>query len=65
MPCTFGSVATIRTGLKSLTDRIALILIQFAGDRRGSTALEYALTLGGIALSALGVTSLFDNENMF
>ena len=62
MPCTFGSVANIRARLERLTDRFAFILIRLAGNTRASTALEYALTLAGIAMSAAGVTSVIGFE---
>ena len=62
MPCPSGSVATIRAGLGSLADRFATFFTRFAGDERASTALEYALTLGGIAMSTLGVTSVIGFE---
>ena len=37
--------------------RLMHVAARFAADRQGSTVIEYGLTLGGIALSSLGVSS--------
>lgn len=57
MSRTTETTRTIRTKLVRSVDGLAAAVARFAADRQGSTVIEYGLTLGGIALSSLGVTS--------
>jgi len=49
--------AEIRSRCESLRGRVVALLAGFGTDRTGSTAIEYALMLAGIALGGSGLTA--------
>ena len=57
MSCAATSAATFELWVSAEFNRLTAALARFAVNGTASTAIEYAMILGGIALSMFGVTS--------